>query len=226
MGNIQQARVDFCRCIPINFVGPKKNHCKKSQAGVFQGVEFPVLKLTAKAPENGWLEYDRFLLGLLLLVSGFVYITATGISRHHSRWQRLEAGLLKCFMELGARKLQLGMDRKLQQNRKQNPKRNPYMLVFGAAMVEQKLVFLVSKQKEGTSADIAKTKNVSLKCIMNHRLHASTSTVLDAAVQLFCFFSQPSIAVAECWEGAWPRSRSSAVHDADKERASFVHEQM
>ena len=23
----------------------------------------PAVKLTAKAPENGWLEYDRFLLG-------------------------------------------------------------------------------------------------------------------------------------------------------------------
>ena len=39
----------------------------------------PSLKLTAKAPENGWLEYDRFLLepGLfknLLLVSGSVYL--------------------------------------------------------------------------------------------------------------------------------------------------------
>jgi len=47
MGNIQQARVDFCGCIPLQ---KKTIVTKAKQLGVFQGVELPELKLAAKAP--------------------------------------------------------------------------------------------------------------------------------------------------------------------------------
>jgi len=35
--------------------------------------QLPSRKLTAKAPENGWLEYDCFLLGRFGLFSGAMY---------------------------------------------------------------------------------------------------------------------------------------------------------
>ena len=122
MGNIQQARVDFCRCIPIDFVGPKNSYCKKNQAAK----NIPRCRTSSTetnskfSPEDGWLEDDHSfpfwgkrpifrgklafsfsectssLCFLFLHVLYFV-TTATGISRHHSRWQRLEAGLLKRF---------------------------------------------------------------------------------------------------------------------------------
>ena len=52
------------------------------------GHELPSLKLRVKAPENGWLEYDCFLLGPglfsgSLLVSGSV---TAGTQSHGSGW--------------------------------------------------------------------------------------------------------------------------------------------
>ena len=60
---------DFCRVV-IPFTLPKMNMTMEhhhfyrigdtSSNGCFSVVMLPSLKLTAKAPENGWLEYDRF----------------------------------------------------------------------------------------------------------------------------------------------------------------------
>ena len=57
------------RCLRPSLGGPKFGVITSSGLGipmltlVMGGALLPSLKLTANAPENGWLEYDRFLLG-------------------------------------------------------------------------------------------------------------------------------------------------------------------
>ena len=48
----------------------------------FQTFELPSLKLTANAPENGWLEYDRFLLGQKADLEGRT-VDGRGLGRLH-----------------------------------------------------------------------------------------------------------------------------------------------
>ena len=46
---------------------------------LFFSPEIPSLKLTSKAPENGWLEYDPFLLGFGLFSGAFAVSFREGV---------------------------------------------------------------------------------------------------------------------------------------------------
>ena len=52
---------------------PTSNSCKWFIYRDSPNKQVPSLKLIAKAPENGWLEYDRFLLGYTLFSGANCY---------------------------------------------------------------------------------------------------------------------------------------------------------